>query len=58
MVSDPAGYSWILQKRQGANAWFSWKFFARRQRLAVVLRQLVPPAAFQAVEAEIAKLPV
>jgi hypothetical protein len=58
VVADPQGYSWILQKRQGANAWFSWKFFARKQRLATVLRELVPAQTFKEVEPQIAALPV
>jgi hypothetical protein len=57
VASDPAGWCWLLQRRRSAGRWDSIKFFARKQRLAAVLRELVPSAAFRAVADKIAALP-
>jgi len=54
----PKGYCWLLQQRQGRDRWVSRKFFSRKARLAVVLKELISPEAFQAVEARIAALPI
>ena len=52
------GYCWILQRRRGVGRWESVKFFARRQRLATVLRQLAGDRAYNAVKAKIEALPL
>ena len=52
------GYCWILQRRRGVGRWESVKFFARRQRLGQVLRQLAGDRAYNAVKAKIEALPL
>ena len=54
----PKGYCWILQRRRGVGRWESLKFFARRPRLATVLRELVGDRAYQAVKDKIEALPI
>ena len=52
------GYCWILQQREGKDRWHSRKFFARKARLALVLKELVGTKAFKAIEAKIEALPI
>lgn len=52
------GRQWILQQREARDHWVGRKYFSNKQRLAVVLRELVSPAAYRAIEPQIAALPI
>jgi hypothetical protein len=58
VAASADGRCWILQQREGRDHWIGRKYFSNRRRLAVVLKKLVSPDAFRAVEAKIAALPV
>jgi hypothetical protein len=52
------GRQWMLQQREAKDRWQSRKFFARKQRLATVVQQLLGTAAYKSVAAKIDALPV
>jgi hypothetical protein len=52
------GYQWLLQQCKGQNQWISRKYFARKERLATVIRQELGDDAYNAVADLIARLPI
>lgn len=52
------GYQWILQRRDGKDRWTNLKYFARKGRLATVIRDLLGEDIFPTVETKIESLPI
>lgn len=51
------GRQWLLQQREAKDHWESRKYFARKGRLATVIRDHLGEAAFQSVQSKIEALP-
>ena len=56
--SVPHGFQWLLQQRKAKDHWVSRKFFARKQRLATVVKELLGGRAYASVADKINKLPI
>jgi hypothetical protein len=58
VAASADGHCWIIQQREARDHWIGRKYFSNKRRLAVVVKTMVPAAAFKEIEPQINALPI